>query len=84
MILQGLICMSNKEGELANNVQTLRDTCQWKPEGPECSKAFSEIMKTMQEDGPLQTQLRDRNLISSDGKSLIINPNIYPSDKSEK
>ncbi|MBX9721180.1 MAG: hypothetical protein K2X81_07290 [Candidatus Obscuribacterales bacterium] len=75
--------MSNKEGDLAHNVQTLRDTCHWKPDGPECGKAYNEIFKTMQENGPLQTQLRDRNLISTEGNSLIIDPNIYPSDKQQ-
>ncbi len=76
--------MIKNEGELAKNVQTVRDHCSPNLESKECSNAFKEVSDFMQQKGNLQDNLSSRNLLKMDGNSLIIDPNIYPSEKSEK
>ena len=75
--------MITNEGELAKNVQTVRDDCDFNMTLDPCRTALNEIMDFMKQDGPLQDQLRSNDKMKMDGNSLIMNPNIYPSEKSE-
>lgn len=74
----GLMGMS--ENRLADNIQTLRDKCDDLSLDP-CKNAFNDVMDFMRQDGPLQQQLIDRDMIKIDGTSLVFSNGIYPSGK---
>ncbi len=78
--------MIRNEGDLAHNVQTLKDKCEKvTPSNAEtCSNAYKEVQDFMKKDGNLQTQLKDRGLISLDGNSVTFSSQIYPSEKQDK
>lgn len=67
------------EKELGDNINTLRN-CD-KNFDESCKKSFDEVMDFMKQNGPLAQQLRERDLIKTEGNSLQFNPNIYPSEK---
>ena len=82
--MQGMI---RNEGELAQNIQTLRDCSDkgsWSAEGNNpCEKAYQEVMNFMKQEGPLQEQLKSRDLLKIEGNSLTFSNTIYPSEKSK-
>lgn len=79
--------MIRNEGELATNVQTLRectDKGPWLAEASNpCEKAFTEIMDFMKKGGSLQEQLSSRDLLKVEGNSLSFSSTLYPSEKSK-
>jgi len=76
--------MIRNEGELASNVQTLRDKCDGKFESGTCQHAFTEVMDFMKAGGKLQEQLATKGLLQLDGNSLNFSETLYPTaDKSK-
>lgn len=67
------------EKELGDNINTLRNCDSNFNES--CKRSFDEVMDFMRQNGPLAQQLRERDLVKTDGNSLQFNPNIYPSEK---
>ena len=71
--------MIENEADLAKNIQTLRDTCgEFKQSDEACFKAMDEVMEFMKKEGPLQTQIRERDLITVDKNSISFPTTLYP------
>lgn len=70
--------MIENESDLAKGIQTLRDNCGDFKKDDACLKAFDEVMEFMKKDGPLQQQLRDRDLIHVDKNVIDFSTSLYP------
>lgn len=80
--------MIRNEGELATNIQTLKectDKGAWPAEASNpCEQAFKEVMDFMKKGGSLQDQLSSRDLLKVEGNSLSFSSTLYPAEKSKK